>query len=199
MSDVVILGAARTAIGGFQGGLGSVPAPELGATALRAAIERSGLEPADIDQVNMGCVLTAGVGQAPARQATLGAGCDERTGALTLNKVCGSGMRALMVGANDLRAGDFDLVAVGGMESMSNAPFLVDGARSGLRFGHKQLTDSMIHDGLWDPYGDKHMGNCAELCAREYGFSREAQDDYALASYERARHADESGLFAAES
>ncbi|REJ74628.1 MAG: thiolase family protein [Acidobacteria bacterium] len=198
MSEIVILGTARTAIGSFQGALQAVPAPRLGAVALRAAIERSGVEGAAIDQVNMGCVLPAGLGQAPARQAALGAGCPQSTGAVTINKVCGSGMRAVMMAANDLRAGDYELVAAGGMESMSNAPYLVDGARGGLRLGHRQLTDSMIHDGLWDPYGDQHMGNCAELCAREFSFSREQQDEYAVSSYERARSATESGLFAGE-
>jgi acetyl-CoA C-acetyltransferase len=146
----------------------------------------------------MGCVLTAGQGQAPARQATLGAGCPQSTGAVTLNKVCGSGMRAVMTAANDLRCGDFSVVAAGGMESMSQAPYLAMGARDGLRLGHGKLIDSMIHDGLWDPYGDVHMGNCGELCAREYGFTREEQDAYSLASYERARAATESGAFARE-
>jgi acetyl-CoA C-acetyltransferase len=198
MDEIVILSAARTPIGSFQGTLARVPAHRLGARALAAAIERAGLEPADIDQVNMGCVLTAGQGQAPARQAALGAGCPPATGAVTLNKVCGSGMRAAMVAANDLRCGDFALVAAGGMESMSQAPFLAPGLRDGLRLGHGKLVDSMLHDGLWDPYGDVHMGSCAETCVREYGFSREAQDAYARESYERARRATEDGAFAEE-
>jgi acetyl-CoA C-acetyltransferase len=198
MDEIVILSAARTPIGSFQGALARLPAHRLGARALAAAIERAGLEPADIDQVNMGCVLTAGQGQAPARQAALGAGCPPATGAVTLNKVCGSGMRAAMVAANDLRCGDFALVAAGGMESMSQAPFLAPGLRDGLRLGHGKLLDSMIHDGLWDPYGDVHMGSCAETCVREYGFSREAQDAYARESYERARRATEDGAFAEE-
>jgi acetyl-CoA C-acetyltransferase len=198
MQEVVILSAARTAIGAFQGAFRDVPAPRLGSAALAAAIERAGVEPAAIEQVYMGCVLAAGIGQAPARQAALGAGCPESTGAVTLNKVCGSAMRAVMTAANDLRAGDFRLVAAGGMESMSQAPYLATGVRDGLRLGPGKLVDSMIHDGLWDPYGDKHMGNCAELCARQYGFSRADQDAFARESYTRARAAQESGATGAE-
>jgi acetyl-CoA C-acetyltransferase len=193
MDDVVILSAARTPIGAFQGALAGLPAPLLGSRALAAAIERAGLAPQDVEQVNMGCVLTAGIGQAPARQAALGAGCPPATGAVTVNKVCGSAMRAVMIAANDLRCGDFTLVAAGGMESMSQAPFLAAGVRDGLRLGHGKLIDSVIHDGLWDPYGDKHMGSCAELCAAEYAVSREEQDAFALESYRRAREATESG------
>ncbi len=198
MHDVVIVSAARTAIGAFQGALRDQPAPRLGARALAGAIERAGIAPADLEQVTMGCVLAAGLGQAPARQAALGAGCPESTGAITLNKVCGSSMRAVMSAANDLRCGDFSLVAAGGMESMSQAPYLAVGVRDGLRLGGGKLVDSMIHDGLWDPYGDKHMGNCAETCARTYAFSREAQDDFSRESYRRAREAQESGRFADE-
>ena len=198
MDDVVILSAARTPIGAFQGALAGFPAHALGARAIASAIERSGLSPEDVQQVNMGCVLTAGQGQAPARQAALAAGCPVSTGALTLNKVCGSGMRAAMIAANDLRCGDFQLVAAGGMASMSQAPYLALGARDGLRLGHGKLVDSMIHDGLWDPYNDIHMGNCAELCASEYKLSREEQDAFSLESYRRAREATEKGLFAEE-
>lgn len=198
MHEVVILSAARTAIGAFQGALRTLPAPKLGAAALAGAIARAGVQPADLEQVYLGCVLSAGVGQAPARQATLGAGCPEATGAITLNKVCGSAMRAVMSAANDLRAGDFGLVAAGGMESMSQAPYLAIGVRDGLRLGGGKLLDSMIHDGLWDPYGDQHMGNCGELCAREYRISREDQDAFSRESYLRARAAQESGAFAAE-
>ncbi|HEX6202115.1 MAG TPA: acetyl-CoA C-acyltransferase [Thermoanaerobaculia bacterium] len=193
MEDVVILSAARTPIGTFQGVFGGVPAPALGARAIAGAIERAGLQPSDVEQVNMGCVLTAGIGQAPARQAAIAAGCPHDVGALTVGKVCGSGMRAVMIAANDLRCGDFEIVVAGGMESMSQAPYLAPGARDGLRLGHGKLIDSMIHDGLWDPYDDRHMGSCGELCAREYSFSREAQDDYARESYRRAREATESG------
>ncbi len=198
MDDVVILSAVRTPIGTFQGALSGLPAHALGARAISAAIERAGLSPEEIQQVNMGCVLTAGQGQAPARQAALGAGCPVATGAITLNKVCGSGMRAAMIAANDLRCGDFKYVVAGGMESMSQAPYLAPGARDGLRLGHGKFIDSMIQDGLWDPYGDLHMGSCAESCATEYGFSREEQDAYALESYRRAREATEKGLFAEE-
>ncbi|MDX1631073.1 MAG: acetyl-CoA C-acetyltransferase [Thermoanaerobaculia bacterium] len=194
MQDVVILSAARTPVGSFQGALAPLPAHTLGARALAGAFERAGVEPGQVDQVYMGCVLTAGQGQAPARQATLGAGCPTSTGAITLNKVCGSGMRAVMSASNDLRCGDFSIAAAGGMESMSNAPYLARGARDGLRLGHGRLIDSMIHDGLWDPYNDQHMGNCAEACVREYSFTREAQDDYARESYERARRASKEGI-----
>jgi acetyl-CoA C-acetyltransferase len=198
MPDVVILSAARTPIGSFQGALAPLSAPALGAAALRGAIDRAGVEPAQIEQVYMGCVLPAGVGQAPARQAALGAGCPPSTGAVTINKVCGSGMRAVMSAANDLRVGEFALVAAGGMESMSNAPYLAVGARDGLRLGHGKLVDSMIHDGLWDPYGDKHMGSCAEACVKKFELTREAQDDYTRESYRRARQAAEEGAVADE-
>jgi acetyl-CoA C-acetyltransferase len=198
MEDVVILSAVRTPIGAFQGALSSLPAHALGARALAAAFERAGVPAEAVEQVNMGCVLTAGQGQAPARQAALGAGCPVATGAVTLNKVCGSGMRAAMIAANDLRCGDYRLVAAGGMESMSQAPYLAAGVRDGLRLGHGKLIDSTIHDGLWDPYNDIHMGNCAELCAAEYELSRADQDAFALESYRRAREAAEGGAFTAE-
>lgn len=198
MEDVVILSGARTPIGSFQGAFSNLPAHQLGATALRAAIQRAGVDPEALEQVYMGCILTAGQGQAPARQATLGAGCPVSTGAVTLNKVCGSGMRTVMMGANDLRCGDFEIVAAGGMENMSMAPYLAPAARDGLRLGHGKLLDSMIHDGLWDPYNDFHMGNCAEICAREYDISREQQDEFSLESYRRARKATEDGVFADE-
>ena len=196
MREVVILSAARTPIGAFQGSLAPLQAPDLGARALAAAFRGAGVEPAEVEQVYLGCVLAAGLGQAPARQATIAAGCPPSTGAVTLNKVCGSGMRAVMTAANDLRCEDFKLVAAGGMESMSRAPYLIPGARAGLRLGNGQLLDSMIHDGLWDPYRDSHMGSCAELCARRYSFSREAQDAYAQESYRRAQAS--ADRFAAE-
>ena len=198
MHEVVILSAVRTPIGAFQGAFRDLPAPKLGARAIAAACERAQVPPAALEQVYMGCVLAAGVGQAPARQAALGAGCPESTGAITFNKVCGSAMRAVMSAANDLRCGDFALVAAGGMESMSNAPYLAAGVRDGLRLGHGKLLDSMIYDGLWDPYGDKHMGNCAELCARKYELSRAEQDAFARESYGRARAATEQGRSAQE-
>ena len=198
MRDVVVLSAVRTPIGSFQGEFKNLPANALGAIALKAAIERAELDPAALEQVYMGCVLTAGVGQAPARQATLAAGCPVSTGAITVGKVCGSGMRAVMTAANDLRCGDFEMVAAGGMESMTNVPYLATGVRDGLRLGHGKLVDSMIRDGLWDPYSDVHMGNCAEICADHYKFTREAQDAFAQESYRRAREATESGRFADE-
>ncbi|MEM8962066.1 MAG: thiolase family protein [Acidobacteriota bacterium] len=198
MQEIVILSAARTPIGAFQGALSSIKAPKLGARAIQGAIEQAGVEPAAIEQVYMGCVLQAGLGQAPARQAALGAGCPTSTGAVTVHKVCGSGMRALMSAANDLRCGDYSLSVAGGMESMSNAPYLLPGVRTGLRLGHGEVVDSMIVDGLWDVYGDKHMGNCAETCAREYELSREDQDAFAIESYKRAQKAAADGLFDAE-
>ncbi len=198
MQDIVILSAARTPIGSFQGALAGLPAHALGGRALAGAIERAGVDAGDIEQVYMGCVLQAGQGQAPARQATLAAGCPHSTGAVTVHKVCGSGMRALMTAANDLRCGDYQLVAAGGMESMSRAPYLAPAARDGLRLGHGQLIDGMIHDGLWDPYDDKHMGNCGETCAKEFKISREDQDAFAVESYRRAQAAAEAGLLAEE-
>ncbi len=198
MQEVVILSAARTPIGSFQGSLASLHAPNLGARALTGAFERAAVEPGEVEQVYMGCVLPAGLGQAPARQATLGAGCPTSTGAVTLNKVCGSGMRAVMSAANDLRCGDFKLVAAGGMESMSRSPYLVPGARDGMRLGHGRLVDSMIHDGLWDAYKDVHMGNCAEICAGHYAISREQQDAFAEESYRRALESAAAGRFDAE-
>ncbi len=198
MQDVVILSAARTPIGAFQGALSSVSAPELGSVALTGALARAGVAAGELQQVYMGCVLPAGVGQAPARQAAIGAGCPTEVGAVTINKVCGSGMRALMMAANDIRCGDLSIAAAGGMESMSRAPFLAVGARDGLRLGHGKLLDSMIHDGLWDPYGDKHMGTCAELCANKYGFTREQQDEFSRESYRRALEAQDSGALGTE-
>ncbi len=198
MQEIVILSAARTPIGSFQGSLASLPTPQLGALALAGAFERAEVEPGDIEQVYMGCVLPAGLGQAPARQATLAAGCPTSTGAITLNKVCGSGMRAVMSAANDLRCGDFQLVAAGGMENMSRSPYLLPGARDGMRLGHGKLLDSMVHDGLWDAYKDFHMGNCAEICARHYEFTREQQDAYTEESYRRAQASTADGRFSSE-
>ncbi len=198
MQEVVILSAARTPIGSFQGSLASLRAPDLGARALAGAFERAAIEPADVEQVYMGCVLPAGLGQAPARQATLGAGCPTSTGAVTLNKVCGSGMRAVMSAANDLRCGDFQVMAAGGMESMSRSPYLVPGARDGMRLGNGRLIDSMVHDGLWDAYKDVHMGSCAEICADHFAFTREQQDAFAVESYRRAQAAAAGGRFDAE-
>lgn len=198
MEPVYIVSAVRTPIGSFLGQLSALPAPRLGALAISEAVQRAGIEPQLVDQVIMGNVLQAGVGQAPARQAMRFAGLPDSVPAVTLHKVCGSGMRSVMMAANDLRAGDGAIMVAGGMESMSNAPYLLPGGRKGYRLGHGQVLDHMVFDGLWDPYGDKHMGNCAELCAREYGFSREEQDAFARASYERAIRATEQGDFAEE-
>jgi acetyl-CoA C-acetyltransferase len=198
MEDVVILSAARTAVGSFQGALAPLTAPQLGTAAISGAIERGQILPEAVEQVLMGNVLQAGEGQAPARQAALGAGIPRTAPTVTVHKVCGSGMQALMYAANDIRCGDYGLAVAGGMESMSNAPYLLPGARGGLRMGDAKLIDSMIYDGLWDPYSDFHMGNCAELCARKYDFSREEQDAYALESYTRARAAIDSGVLAEE-
>ncbi len=198
MKNVLVLSAARTPIGTFLGSLSSLGAPELGARALKACLERSEVPGYRVDQVLLGNVLQAGQGQAPARQALLAAGLPKSTGAVTIHKVCGSGMRAVMDGANSIRSGEHDVVLAGGMESMSNAPYLLQKGRTGMRMGHGQLLDSMVHDGLWDPYKNIHMGSCAELCAGKYGFTREAQDAFALESYQRARRANDSGDFKAE-
>ncbi len=195
MKDVVILSAARTPIGSFLGKLASVPAFRLGATAIKAAVERSGIDGETIDQVIMGNVLQAGQGQAPARQAAIYGGVPKKAGAITLHKVCGSGLRSVMDAANGIRAGEWDTVVAGGMESMSGAPHLLQRSRKGYRMGDIKVADSMITDGLWDPYGDKHMGNCAEMCVKKYELSREAQDAFALRSYQRAQAAIEAGQF----
>ena len=198
MSDNVIVSAVRTPIGAFLGKLSSLSAPQLGSAAIRAALERGGVRPADVEQVVLGNVLQAGVGQAPARQASLGAGIPDSVPCVTVHKVCGSGMRAVMDVSNAITAGEYELAVAGGMESMSNAPYLLKGARTGYRMGNGALVDSMIVDGLWDPYNNMHMGSCAEMCVAKYGFTREEQDAYALESYRRARDASKSGLFAAE-
>ena len=189
MDRVVILGGARTPIGAFQGSLSSLTAPQLGAIAIREALVRSGIGPADIEEVLMGCVLTGGMGQAPARQAALGAGLPESVPCTTINKVCGSGMKTAMMARQAILAGDAKVVLSGGMESMSNAVYALDKARTGYRMGHGKLLDLMIHDGLWDPYGDCHMGNCGDSTAAELGYTREALDEYAAMSTERARAA----------
>lgn len=196
--DVVIASAARTPIGAFQGGLAPVKASRLGAAAVSGAMERAGVAANEVDLVLLGCVLQAGMGQAPARQASIYAGVDESTPSVTLNKMCGSGLEAVIQAARAVALGDARIVVAGGMESMSNAPYLLPGVRGGLRMGNAQLVDSMIHDGLWDVYSDVHMGSCAEQCASKYSFSREAQDEYAERSYRRAQQASEDGTFAAE-
>ncbi len=198
MRDVVIVGAARTPIASFLGALASVSAPRLGATAIRAALERAGVAAGDVQQVLMGCVLPAGLGQAPARQAALAAGLPHDVPCTTINKVCGSGLETVIAGARAIAVGDAEVVVAGGMESMSNAPHLVRGLRGGVKMGALDTVDSMVHDGLWDVYSNQHMGNCAELCAKERSISRGAQDEYAAESYRRALTAQKEGRFAAE-
>ena len=193
-----LVSAARTPIGGFGGALASLSAPELGAAALRAVVARAGVPPEAVEQVIMGNVIAAGVGQAPARQAGLGAGIPRAHGALTVNKVCGSGLMAVMLAAQAIRLGEAQLIAAGGMESMSRAPYLLPQARHGHRLGHGPVVDAMILDGLWDPHNDFHMGNAAERTARALGIGREAQDRFAAESYRRAQAAIAEGRFAAE-
>lgn len=194
--DIVIVGMARTAMGGFQGALAAKTAAELGATAIQAAVERAGVPAADIDEAIIGCVLPAGQGQAPARQAALGAGLPLAVNCTTVNKMCGSGMKAAMLAHDLLRAGSARVMVAGGMESMSNAPYLMTKARAGLRLGHGEIKDHMFLDGLEDAYDKgKLMGVFAEWCAEKYGFSREAQDAFAIASLNRAQAAIRDGLF----
>jgi acetyl-CoA C-acetyltransferase len=198
MRNAYILSAARTPIGGFGGSLAALAAPELGAVALRAALDRAAVPREAIEQVIMGNVLAAGLGQAPARQAGLAAGVPASHGALTVNKVCGSGLMAVALAAQSIRLGEADLIAAGGMESMTRAPYLLPGARQGHRLGNGRLLDSMILDGLWDPYNDFHMGSAAEGCARTLAITRAAQDAFAVSSYRRAQAAAAGGWFDAE-
>ncbi len=195
MKEVWIVGAARTPIGSFGGSLAAVSAPKLGAAAIAAAVERSGVPKDAIDDVYMGCVLPANLGQAPARQAALFAGLPQSTPCTTVNKVCGSGVKTVMLAASQIRAGDADIAVAGGMENMSQAPYYLDKARDGYRLGHGQVTDGMIKDGLWDVYNDFHMGNAAEICAKDKGVSREDQDAFAAESYRRAGAAIAAGIF----
>jgi acetyl-CoA C-acetyltransferase len=197
MSDIVIVGAKRTAIGSMLGQFTGVPTTTLGATAIKAAIEQSGVAPTEVSEVIMGCVLPANLGQAPARQASLAAGLPKSAGCTTINKVCGSGMKAIMLGHDLIKAGSADVVVAGGMESMTNAPHLVS-ARAGLRYGDAKLVDHMAWDGLTNPYDGQSMGVFAENCADKYGFTREAQDAYTIESVKRAQAAIASGAFAAE-
>jgi acetyl-CoA C-acetyltransferase len=199
MQDVVVLSAVRTPIGRFMGGLAAVPAPRLGAAVIAEAVRRAGVPPDRVDEVIMGNVLAAGLGQAPARQAALAAGLPDSVPATTVNKMCGSGLKAVMLAAQAIRSGDAGLVVAGGMENMSAAPFLLERARTGYRLGDGALVDVILRDGLVDAYGHGHMGNCAELLARTYRISREEQDAFARESYRRALAAMDSGASAAES
>ncbi len=194
----VILRGARTPIGTFLGSLADVSAPKLGSIAIKAALERSGVKPEEVDEVYMGCVLTAGVGQAPARQASIGAGIPVSVPCTTINKVCGSGMKAVMLAAQNILLGDAGVVVAGGMESMSNAPYLLSRARTGYKMGNGELIDEMIKDGLWDVYNDFHMGNAAEMCAVECAVPREAQDEFSIRSFKLANESIDNGAFKSE-
>lgn len=199
MREVFIVGAARTAIGSFLGELAQVSATSLGSTAIKAAVARAGIAPELVNEAFMGCVLPAGLGQAPARQAVLGAGLPRSVPSTTVNKVCGSGLKTVLLGAQAIMTqSDCDVVVAGGMESMSNAPYLLPKARQGMRMGNETVVDSMVHDGLWDVYNQVHMGICADMCAKDMGFTREQQDAFATDSYNRALAAQKNGSFAAE-
>ena len=195
MKDVVIVSATRSPIGKFQGGLTGFRAPELGALAVAEAIRRAGIQPGDVEEVILGNVLQAGLGQNPARQAARGAGVPDEVGSVTINKVCGSGLKSVMLAAQAIRAGDADCLVAGGFESMSNAPYLLPDARDGMRLGHSKVVDSMVHDGLWDIYNDFHMGMTGEKVASELDVSRRAQDEFAAMSHQRACEARDAGRF----
>jgi len=195
MADIVIVGAQRTPIGSFQGQFGPVSTTELGASAIKAAVEQAGIEGSDISEVIMGCVLPAALGQAPARQASLKAGIPVSVGCMTINKVCGSGLKAVMLGHDAIKAGSSEVVVAGGMESMSNAPYLLPKARGGMRMGHGQVLDHMFQDALQSPYDEQMMGAFGEMCADKYDFSREQQDAFATASIDRAQRALADGSF----
>src|SRR5512138_550569 len=197
-TEAVILSAARTPIGRFLGALSSVPAARLGSVAVKAAVERAGIDPVEIEEVLMGNVVQAGEGQAPARQAGIFAGVPPTVGATTVNKVCGSGLKAAMLASQAVRAGDADLLVAGGFESMSRAPYLVDARTGKLKYGNQQLTDALLNDGLWDPFQQWGMGNAAEFIGEEYEVTREAMDRFALASHQKAVAAQEAGKFKAE-
>lgn len=188
---VVIVGAKRTPIGSFKGSLSGIDAPTLGSIAIKSVVESI----KNIDEVIMGQVLTAGSGQAPARQAALGAGLPNHTECMTINKVCGSGLKAVMLASDKITLNPNTVITCGGQENMSQAPFILNNLRDGFRMGHQQIIDSMIHDGLWDPYNDQHMGNFGELCAREKNFSRQRQDEFAIESYNKALAATKNNLF----
>lgn len=195
MKNIVIISGVRTPVGKFQGALKSMTATQLGAIVVKAAVERAGLEPQQVDEVIMGNVVSAGLGQNPARQAALGAGLLPDVAAMTINKVCGSGLKAVGLAAQAIQTGDSEIVVAGGMESMSNAPYLLPNAREGYRLGHGTIVDSMIHDGLWDAYENFHMGNTGEIVSEKYRIARERQDEYALNSHRKAVAATRAGKF----
>ena len=198
LPPVYIVSAARTPIGAFLGSLSSLRAPELGVVAIKGALARAKLAPETIEEVFLGNVLSAGIGQAPARQASIFAGIPNTVPCTTISKVCGSGLQAVVLAAKTIAVGDGDLVLAGGMESMSNVPYYLEKARSGYRMGDGKLVDGMIFDGLWDPYSNVHMGTCGDACAKEYAFSREAQDEFSKESFRRALAAQKEGMFDAE-
>jgi len=196
--EVVICSAVRTPVGSFQGALSSFSASDLGGVVVAEAVKRAGAKPEDVERVILGNVLTAGIGQAPARQAVIKAGLPVSVGAITINKVCGSGLQAVMFARREILVGDAETLVAGGMESMTNAPYLLPQARGGYRMGNGQIIDSMIHDGLWDPYDNLHMGHCGDAVAAKYKFTREDQDKFAADSYERAQAAQQEGRFKEE-
>lgn len=196
--DVVIASAVRTPIGTFQGALSSLSASDLGAVAVKEAVRRAQARPEQVDRVILGNVLSGAMGQAPARQAVIKSGLPVATGAITVNKVCGSGLQAVMFARREILVGDAEVLVAGGMESMTNAPYALPKARGGYRMGNGQIIDTMIHDGLWDPYDDMHMGNCGDMVAEKYGFTREDQDAFATTSYQRAQAAQKEGRFKEE-
>jgi acetyl-CoA C-acetyltransferase len=198
LKNVVLAGGARTAMGGFLGSLTAVPAPQLGGIVVKAAMERARVAPEEVDEVIAGNVLPAGLGQNVARQATIAAGLSTSVGATTINKVCGSSLKAVMLAAQAIQCGEAEVIVAAGMENMSQAPYLLPKARAGYRMGHGEIIDSMIHDGLWDVYNHLHMGMCGDRCAAKYQFSRKDQDDFAVASYTRAIESQRSGAFARE-
>ncbi|MGZ3790725.1 MAG: thiolase family protein [Bdellovibrio sp.] len=195
MENVVIVSSVRTPVGSFQGGFSAVPAPKLGAVAIKEAVARAGVSSDEIDECIMGEVLTAGVGQAPARQAAIYAGLKNTTPCTTINKVCGSGLKAVMLAADSIALGHTKIAVAGGQENMTLAPHLLENSRSGYRMGSTQMTDSMVKDGLWDPYNNFHMGNAAEICVKEHNFTREQQDAFAINSYKKAQDAWSKGVF----
>jgi acetyl-CoA C-acetyltransferase len=198
MNDALIVSACRTPVGSFRGGLAALSAPQLGAIAIREAVRRAGIAPEDVQEVIMGNVLQAGVGQAPARQAAIFAGLPTAVECMTVNKVCGSGLKSVMLAAQAIMVGDAEIIVAGGMESMSNAPYLLEKAREGYRMGNAELVDSLFKDGLLDVYNNFLMGNAAEVCAKECNVPREAQDEFAILSYRRAQEAQKSGKFKKE-
>jgi acetyl-CoA C-acetyltransferase len=198
MREVYLAGAVRTAVGAFGGAFESVPAPALGAAVIKAALARAGVPGSEVGEVILGNVLSAGLGQNVARQAAMGSGLGPAVGATTINKVCGSGLKAVMMAAQAIQSGEAEIVVAGGTENMSRAPYLLERARTGYRMGNGELVDALIRDGLWDVYNNMHMGTCGERCAEKYGFTREQQDDFAITSYKRALESVAGGRFTAE-